>query len=124
MSLAGCLASFLLLTAACSFAGPAQQSRVGGYVAASLTHQDVVAAAAFAIKAQQDAMQEKKDKETPKKLALVTVLKAEHQVVAGINYRLRLKVQLNGQEKTAEAVVWWQAWKKPDPFELTSWTWD
>ena len=83
---------------------------------------EVVAAAAFAIKAQQNAMLEKKDLESPK-LKLVTILQAEQQVVAGTNYRLKLKVKLNGKEKSAEAIVWWQAWRKPDPYQLTSWTW-
>jgi hypothetical protein len=32
-------------------------------------------------------------------------------------------VKHDGVEKTADAVVWWQAWRKPDPYQLTSWTW-
>jgi hypothetical protein len=117
-----CIAFFLLFTAACLLTGLAQQPMPGGYVTASVTDKDVAAAAAFAIKTQQNAVQENKDEGT-QKLALVKILQAEHQVVAGINYRLKLKVKLNGAEKTAEAVVWLQAWRKPEPYELTSWTW-
>jgi hypothetical protein len=40
-----------------------------------------------------------------------------------MNYRLRIKVKLDGREKDAEAVVWWQAWKRPEPYQLTSWIW-
>lgn len=75
----------------------------------------------FAVNAQQKAMQEKKM--DPPTLELVTILQAEQQVVAGMNYRLKLKVKLNGKEKTAEAIVWWQAWRKPNPYQLTSWSW-
>jgi hypothetical protein len=27
---------------------------------------------------------------------------------------------VNGTEKEAEAVVWWQAWNKQEPYKLTS----
>jgi hypothetical protein len=117
-----CIAAFLLFTTACPIAGLAQQSKPGGYATASVTNKEVVAAAAFAIKAQEKAMQQKKDGEPPK-LELITILGAEEQVVAGKNYRLQLKMKLNGKEKTAEVLVWWQAWRKPDPYELTSWNW-
>jgi hypothetical protein len=30
---------------------------------------------------------------------------------------------LDGREKQAEAIVWWQAWRNPDPYQLTSWKW-
>ena len=59
----------------------------------------------------------------PAKLKLVKILNAEQQVVAGMNYRLKLSVQQGDEVKTAEALVWWQAWRKPDPYQLTSWTW-
>ena len=117
-----CIAAALLLTAACPITSLAQQSKPGGYATASVTNKEVVAAAAFAIKAQENAMQENKDKEPPK-LELATIMQAEQQVVAGMNYRLQLKVKLDGKEKTAEAIVWWQAWRKPDPYQLTLWTW-
>ena len=115
-------AACLLFTAAFPIAGLAQQSIPGGYSKASVTSREVVAAADFAIKAQEKVMQQKKDGES-QKLELVTILGAVEQVVAGKNYRLELKVKLNGKEKTAEATVWWQAWRKPNPYELTTWNW-
>jgi hypothetical protein len=121
-SVPACIAAFLLFTGGFPIAGLAQQSKPGGYAKASVKNKEVVSAAAFAIKAQQSAMQEKKDMQPPT-LELVRISQAEQQVVAGMNYRLKLKVKWNGQEKTAEAIVWWQAWKKPDPYQLTAWTW-
>jgi hypothetical protein len=84
------------------------------------TDDKVVAAAAFAIDA--------KRKETlaarePAALTLVAIQRAEQQVVAGINYRLEIRVMQNDTERTAVAVVWWQAWRTPDAYRLTSWQW-
>ena len=67
-------------------------------------------------------MQEEKGGQ-PARLELIKILRAEEQVVAGMNYRLTLKVKVNGKEKQADAVVWWQNWRKPNPYELTSWRW-
>ena len=94
----------------------------GGLAATSVTSKEVMAATAFAIKAQADAMRDPKIAQ-PIKLELIKILGATQQVVAGVNYRLKLKVKMNGKEKQAEAVVWWQAWRKPDPYQLTSWQW-
>jgi hypothetical protein len=116
------LAALLLSSAACQITSLAQHDTPGGYTTASVTNNEVVAAANFAIKAQQSTMKEKKDLDPPN-LELVKILQAEQQVVAGANYRLKLKVKLNGKTTTAEAIVWWQAWRKPDPYQLTSWTW-
>ena len=116
------LAFFLLFSIASPIAIPAQGPIVGGYSEASVTEKEVVAAAAFAIKEQQKEMQKDTEGESPK-LELVTILEAHQQVVAGMNYRLKLKVTVNGEEKTAETVVWWQSWRKPNPYKLTSWTW-
>jgi len=98
-------------------AGLAQKAITGGYAAASVSNVDVMKAASFAIKAQ------KQEGEQTGWLELIEILRAESQVVAGMNYRLRLKVRVDGQERTAEAVVWWQAWRKPEPYRLTSWSW-
>jgi hypothetical protein len=116
------LAALLLSSAACQITSLAQHDRPGGYAKASVTNNEVVAAANYAIKARQSTMQAEKKPEPPK-LELIKILQAEQQVVAGANYRLKLKVKLNGKTTTAEAIVWWQAWRKPDPYQLTSWTW-
>ena len=112
-----CIAVFVLFTIAMPWTGLTQQSMTGGYAAASVTDKEVVAAAAFAIKAQ-----EKAGGDTAR-LELVEIQGAESQVVAGINYRLQLKVKLNSEERAAEAIVWRQAWRKPEPYQLTSWNW-
>lgn len=116
-----CIATVLtvlvVLVTACSFMGQAQQPISGGYTTAAVISNDVIRAASFAIKAQEKAS------EKTSKLELVKILQAESQVVAGVNYRLKLQVRLNGSEKTAEAIVWWQAWRKPDPYQLRSWNW-
>lgn len=111
------IAVLVLLVTACSFMGQVQQPMPGGYITTQVTSKDVIRAASFAIKALEKAS------EKTSKLELVKILEAESQVVAGINYRLKLKVRLNGREKTAEAIVWWQAWRKPDPYQLRSWNW-
>lgn len=102
--------------------GLAERVLVGGYAKASVSDKEVVEAANFAVKAQQAAMQNAKDGK-PAKLELVKILDAEQQVVAGMNYRMKLKVKVDGKERQAEAVVWWQAWRKPDPYQLTTWKW-
>jgi hypothetical protein len=98
------------------------QPIVGGYSTTAVTNKEVRAAAAFAIQAEEKLLREKNEPE-PAKLELVEVVQAQQQVVAGMNFRLRLKVKWNGKEKTAEAVVWWQAWRRPEPYQLTSWSW-
>ena len=105
--------------------------KAGGFAVVSTTDREVTSSAAFAVKAQQTALRKEavglddpKAKPQPvPRLALVRIVAAEHQVVAGMNYRLQLRVTLDGQEKTAEALVWWQAWRKPEPYQLISWTW-
>jgi len=116
------LAGVVLLAGVCTGSSFAGAGTPGGYATASVTGKEVRDAAAFAIEAEQTALKDRNEAE-PVKLELVKILGAEQQVVAGINYRLQLRVKFNGTEKTAEAVVWWQAWRKPAPYELTSWTW-
>ena len=100
----------------------AQHPMVGGYSALAVTNKEVIDAAAFAVKIQQKVMQHSKGE--PAKLELTAIEGAEQQVVAGMNYRLRLKVKVDGVEKDAEAVVWWQPWRKSEPYQLTSWKWE
>ena len=94
----------------------------GGYSAIAVTNKEVIDAAAFAVSIQQEVMQHQLG-EPPAKLELTAIIGAEQQVVAGISYRLRLKVKVDGVEKDSEAVVWWQPWRKPEPYQLTSWNW-
>ena len=111
------IAVLVLLATACSMAGQAQQSMPGGYTTIAVTDDKVIRAATFAIKAQEEVSGKTSS------LELVKILEAESQVVAGVNYRIKLRVRLNGKERIAEAIVWWRAWRKPEPYQLMSWNW-
>lgn len=95
----------------------------GGYTQASTKDKDVIAAAKFAVTAQ-EAKSQKKDSDSSKtKLELIKIVKAREQVVAGTNYQLVLLVDDNGTTRTAKTGVWWQSWRTPDPYQLVSWEW-
>ena len=80
----------------------------GGYAPARVNDPDVQAAAKFALSAR-DA-----------KLKLLGIEQAQQQVVAGQNFRLKLKVDEDGTSRLADVVVW----RKLDgKHELTSWQW-
>lgn len=100
----------------------AQQPMAGGYSSLAVTNKEVKDAAAFAVKVQQKAMQSPRG-ELPAKLELAAIIRAEQQVVAGISYRLTLKMKVDAGEKDAEVIVWWQPWSKPESYQLTSWNW-
>jgi len=100
----------------------AQEQIAGGWVSAAATKPEVVAAAHFAV-AEQAKLMQKELEPAAAKLRLVSILRAEEQVVSGMNYHLTLKVKLNGTRKKAEATVWWQAWNKETPYKLTAWKW-
>ena len=74
---------------------------------------EVAEAAAYAVKTQQA-----KNPDSP--LILVKVLDSQIQVVAGLNFRMYLKVLSNGRPTVAEALVYRDLKNK---FSLTSWTW-
>lgn len=89
----------------------AQQNPIAGaYSETSRDDPQVMAAAKFAV--------EKESKRLGKTVTLISIEKAETQVVAGLNYRLRLKVQVAGQERDAQAVVY-QSLKQE--FSLSEW---
>ncbi|HSH92904.1 MAG TPA: exo-alpha-sialidase, partial [Roseimicrobium sp.] len=96
----------LLLSGSVSDNGFAQIP--GGFSGIALTDPDAVAAARFAVSKQGTAMN------------FVGIESVDRQVVAGMNYRLTIKVSENGAARTADAVVW----RKLDgSHQLTSWTW-
>ena len=99
----------LLLSLACLISVAGAQPIVGGYSSVATTDADALAAAKFAV-AQQDA-----------NLTLQALDKAAHQVVAGMNYRLTLRVLDAGKARPAEAVVWRKL--NNAGHELTSWRW-
>jgi hypothetical protein len=62
-----------------------------------------------------------KGKETGINLQLTRILEARKQVVAGMNYRLKIRVMGAGKENTATIVVWS---KLDRTYELTKWLWE
>jgi hypothetical protein len=100
----------LAIIIVCSLAAPCLGQVAGGYREIAVTDKDVKAAADFAIEAHS-----KKEK-----VALVKIVKAEVQVVAGRNFKLTLEVRRDGKARQAEAVVWA---KLDRTYELTRWQW-
>jgi len=92
-----------LATVACA------QPIVGGFSPVAPTDADALAAAKFAV-TKHDA-----------KLTFQAIEKAEHQVVAGMNYRMTLRVLDAGKARQAQAVVWHKLGNAGH--ELTSWKW-
>lgn len=107
------------LLAAVHASPAADAPRPGGYTAAPADSKDVLKAARFAVEAHAKSLT------NGPALGLARVTSAETQVVAGTNYRLVLVVKQGKEreERRAEAVVWWQPWRTPDPYHLSSWAW-
>lgn len=91
----------------------------GGYSAGKVTDDGVVEAAKAAAEAQAVVMG--KEAARPVKLKVKRILTVHKQVVAGMNYRLKLEVDADGKVRPATAVVWATLQGK---HELTSWQWD
>jgi hypothetical protein len=71
----------------------------GGYGEMSVTDKDAKNAAAFAVKTRTN--------QTHKTVTMVKIVKAEQQVVAGLNYRVCINVRINnGKTQTVTAVVY------------------
>lgn len=89
-----------LIVAALMIAGvtvaSAQRPILGGYQSASVSDEEVIAAANFAV--------DKRSEET-EGLELDEILKAESQVVAGRNFRLCLRVKLGDDTQDVQVVV-------------------
>jgi hypothetical protein len=118
--LAIAMVALALVASACAGKSEGPTAMPGSYATVPVTEEQVISAARFAIDAQHEAMSAAGETVS---LELVSIVAAEQQVVSGINYRLKLRVNHNGAEETADAVVWWQAWREPDPYRLTSWAW-
>ena len=107
---------FASLSAIFVFGVFAAQSRVsaqisGGYGDLSVNNKDAKKAAAFAVKS--------RSLSTRRKIILVKILKAEVQVVAGLNYRVCLLVREGkGRSKSITAVVYRDLKKN---LELSQW---
>jgi Cystatin domain len=91
----------------------------GGYSAGKVTDDGVVEAAKAAAEAQAGVMG--KETARPVKIKVKRILSVHRQVVAGLNYRLKMEVDVDGKVRPATAVVWATLQGK---HELTSWQWD
>lgn len=83
----------------------------GGYIKISVNSPEAQSNARFAVAA--------RARRTGKRIVFWKVLKAEQQVVAGMNYRVCMRVFENGKARTATAVVYKSLRNKRS---LTSWT--
>lgn len=112
---------FNLMLAALSIifgcAGLAQAQIAGGYSITDIKSPDVIAAANYAVKRQA--------KKRGVKIKFMSINKAETQVVAGLNYRLCINVEVKAKGKKTYTPMFVQAivFKNLEQkFSLTSWT--
>jgi hypothetical protein len=82
----------------------------GGYSEVGANDPGVLRAARFATR--------EEGRRLGRAVSLVAVRRAEQQVVAGLNYRLRLSVQIGGRAREADAVVYQNL---KGAYSLTSW---
>jgi hypothetical protein len=111
------IAILIFSTCLAAFAPRLAAAQPGAPQGAAVDDKEVVYAANFAIVAEQDAL---KAAGQTDKLTLVKIVSAKKQVVSGMNFMLTLEAKLGDKTRTAEAKVWWQAWRRP-PYQLTSW---
>lgn len=90
----------------------ARRPLTGGFSEASVTDEEVVEAAHFAVNEFGAAVY------PGQKVSLLEIVSAEQQVVAGMNYRLVVRIESDGRKHLAEAVVWR---KLSGEYELVSW---
>jgi len=90
-----------------------QGQLAGGYSETSNANPDAVAAARFGI--------QKERQKLHTRISLVSIKRAEVQVVAGLNYRLCMTVKVKGKTRDVTAVVYKNLKQK---YSLTSWTAD
>ena len=111
MKTAALLLSFLLPLSIQAGTQPGKKYPPGSWQPAN-PDTNAEAAARFAI--------EQKSRESATPITLVSIVSLERQVVAGLNYKLRLAVTENSKVREALATVW----QKPDgSLTLTAWDW-
>jgi len=109
----------LAITAINNFSGVScaaktrQGQLAGAYSETSNDNPDAVAAARVAI--------QKERQKLHSRISLVSIKRAEVQVVAGLNYRLCMTVKVKGKTRDVTAVVYKNLKQK---YSLTSWTAD
>lgn len=98
-------------TGVLSGAATQQGPIVGGYAETSNTDPEAVAAARFAIKTERQKLHAR--------LTLLSIKRAEVQVVAGLNYRLCMRVKVKSKTGNVKVVVYKNLKQQ---YSLTSWT--
>lgn len=84
----------------------------GGYRLVSNDDSESLAAAKFAVR--------EEGQKLGKSIVFSSMVYAQRQVVSGTNYKLCLKVKVNGTSKRAETVIYRNLQKE---YALTSWSW-
>ncbi len=92
---------------------PNENAITGGWSKVSAQDENVRKAAEAAVRSASS--------NSGKPVSLVSIDEASQQVVAGMNYALKLTVKVGGTMQKAETTVWWQSWR-PVPFEVTGWS--
>ena len=87
--------------------------RPGGYRLLSNDDPEAVSAAKFAVG--------EKGRTFGKTIVLTSIAHAQRQLVSGANYKVCLKVRVDGTSKRSEAVVYRNLQKQ---FSLTGWKWN
>ncbi len=101
----------LVVTGAGAPAARAQERPIaGGYIERPTNDRGVTAAAAFAVR--------ERGRQTRRRVTLLSIRRAETQVVAGLNYRLLLSVREGGEVRDVTAVVYENLRRRRS---LTSW---
>jgi Aspartic acid proteinase inhibitor len=98
------------------FLGNVTAQIAGGYGAADVKDPQVMAAAKFAVAAQNTKLK----RAGSRAYALLEITKAEMQVVAGLNFHVCINTKLGAGIRSAEAVVYQDLQQK---LSLSSWAW-
>ena len=98
------------------FLGGALAQIAGGYGAADVKDPQVMAAAKFAVAAQNTKLK----RTGSRAYTLLEITKAEMQVVAGLNFHVCIKTKLGASVRASEAVVYQDLQQK---LSLSSWEW-
>jgi Cystatin domain len=98
------------------FFGSAVAQIAGGYGTAEVKDPQVIAAAKFAVGAQNTKLK----RTGSRAYTLLEISKAQMQVVAGLNFQVCIKTKLGTGIRNAEVVVYQDLQQK---LSLTSWAW-
>ncbi len=94
----------------------AAQQMPGSFGNADIKNPQVIAAAKYALETKNTAMK----RSGSRAYTLLEIEKAQIQVVAGLNYRVCIKVKLGSVQRVAEAMVYQNLQQQ---YSLSSWTW-